>query len=265
MEENNQEKLSSLFNNRFKESLKKSISEKESRILDLQIQSKEANRKRILADYFSQILSEVSTKDMINAIIDKIKSKKAVNSLNFDYAYSSGNSYLTFSIMLNSIDIDIDNENSYLLSYPNIIIKVKDPVGYFVDRVLSQESSAYMNDENEIDYDACKMLASKIDIENAYLRLTAREFSGHMPDFVNTEEFSSKSLEEKIDIIIDTFSDKDYLLNLINNGNYGLYEDININTNPYKQSMIIKNTKAKINEIKELMKIAEIKEEEENE
>ena len=40
-----------------KESLKKSISEKENRILDLQIQSKEANRKRILADYFSQILS----------------------------------------------------------------------------------------------------------------------------------------------------------------------------------------------------------------
>ena len=38
MEENNQEKLSSLFNNRFKESLKKSISEKENRILDLQIQ-----------------------------------------------------------------------------------------------------------------------------------------------------------------------------------------------------------------------------------
>ena len=73
------------------------------------------------------------------------------------------------------------------------------------------------------------------------------------------------SIEEKIDIIIDTFSDKDYLLNLINNGNYGLYEDININTNPYRQTMLIKNTKAKINEIKELMKIAEIKEEEENE
>mgnify|MGYP003438618420 CR=1 FL=1 len=82
MEENNQEKLSSLFNNRFKESLKKSISEKENRILDLQTQSKEANRKRILADYFSQILSEVSTEDMIKSIIDKIKSKKAVNSLN---------------------------------------------------------------------------------------------------------------------------------------------------------------------------------------
>ena len=70
MEENNEEKLSTLFNNRFVESLNRAIENKNQKISELEERSKVINRKSVLIDYSSQLLTGISYTDLINELIE---------------------------------------------------------------------------------------------------------------------------------------------------------------------------------------------------
>ncbi len=160
MEENiekNEEKLSALFNNRFKESLTKTINEKNAKVFELEDDSKRVNKKSVLIDYSSQLLSEVPYTELIKKIIKKIKENEHVNMVTVETGYSNGVACIRLVIKLNPIDIDVPDENNpdmtYLLLYPTINMLIENPVASFSNNLSSMDPQVFMNDENEIYYE----------------------------------------------------------------------------------------------------------------
>ena len=260
--EKNEEKLSTLFNNRFKESLTRTISEKNNKVLELEDYSKRVNKKSVLIDYSSQLLSEVPYTELIKKIIKKIKENEHVNMVTVETGYSNGVACIRLVIKLNPIDIDVPDEDNpdmtYLLLYPTINMLIENPVASFSNNLSSMDPQVFMNDENEISYEKCKALVSNIEIKNIYLSIDRSSRQEQLS--IIDESMAEKTLEEKVDFVMETLTNKDYLLGFIDLT--VAHDDIDYSVLPFRSCMFIKNSRSVIDEILSVIKICDIEEEE---
>ena len=266
MEENNEEKLSTLFNNRFVESLNRAIENKNNRISELEEKSKIINRKSVLIDYSSQLLTGISYTDLINELIEKIKQNPLVNSVSVENRYLNGHSCLSLVINLDHVEIDIDDNESYLVAYPTLYVPITNPTSTLSSLLLSNNNSSFtdvINDQNEISFEEFKGLVTNIDIGRINLCLDrGSNYISRDLEYFGNEEIMEKSIEEKIDFIIQQVTNKEFLLQLIRSERLYIGESSFITP---RNPSIVKNSKSVISELLEVLKICEIEEETENE
>lgn len=266
MEENNEEKLSTLFNNRFVESLNRAIENKNQKISELEERSRVINRKSVLIDYSSQLLTGISYTDLINELLEKIKQNPLVNSVSVENRYFNGHSCLSLVINLDHVEIDINDDEAYLVAYPTLYVPVNNPTSTLSSILLSNNNSSFtdvINDQNEIVFEKFKGLVTNIDIGKFNLCLDrGSNYISRDLEYFGNEEIMEKSVEEKIDFIIQQVTNKEFLLQLIRSEHLYISEILFIST---RVPSIVKNSKSVINELLEVLKICEIEEETENE
>ena len=120
------------------------------------------------------------------------------------------------------------------------------------------DPQVFMNDENEISYEKCKALVSNIEIKNIYLSI-ARSSRQEQLSIID-ESMAEKTLEEKVDFVMETLTNKDYLLRFIDLT--VAHDGIDYSVLPFRTCMFIKNSRSVIDEILSVIKICDIEEEE---
>ena len=174
------------------------------------------------------------------------------------------NSNGTATIMDN--DIDIDDNESYLVAYPTLYVPINNPTSTLSSILLSNNNSSFtdvINDQNEIFFEKFKGLVTNIDIGRFNLCLDrGSNYISRDLEYFGNEEIMEKSIEEKIDFIIQQVTNKEFLLQTIRSEHLYIGESSFITP---RNPSIVKNSKSVISELLEVLKICEIEEEIENE